>query len=183
MDDRDAMEIGLIENLQREDINILDEAKGYQRLLTEFGHTQEEVAASLGKSRSHVANTLRLLELPEKFHALIYTGKLSAGHARVLVTAEDQDGMASQILNEGLSVRAAEKLAGEQAGRVAKKKVKAANTISKDSDTLMLERELGNALGTQVVIDLASGSSGAVRIKFDNLDQLDLITRRLSRVA
>ncbi len=176
-----ALEIALIENLQRENLNPVEEAQGYQRLMEEFGHTQEQAARALGKSRSHVANTLRLLNLPRSVLEMLRDGRLSAGHARTLVTADDPEALARQIVEQSLSVRDAEKLAADSSGRpAAKKGGKAAAKPPKDADTLALEEELSNALGMSVTIDMKDGASGMLKIGFTSLDQLDEALHRLS---
>ena len=174
--DDQALEIALIENLQREDLNPVEEALGYQQLIEEFGHTQAKAAEVLGKSRSHVANMIRLLTLPPAVQALLRDGKLSAGHARTLVTAENPEELAKMILNQELSVRDAEKLAAQKSGRTPGSKSKKA----KDVDTLALEEEMSNALGMNVSIDMRDSHKGALKINFKTLDQLDEILHRLS---
>jgi len=179
--DEQALEIALIENLQREDLNPVEEAQGYKQLMEEFGHTQEQTAKALGKSRSHVANTIRLLTLPRPVVDLIRSGKLSAGHARTIITSSDPEALAKQIIEQGLNVRDAEKLAADTSGRSSgKKKAKTA----KDVDTIALEKEISNALGMKVTIDVKKDSKGirggALKVDFKSLDQLDEILHRLS---
>ncbi len=180
LDDETVLEIALVENLQREDLNAVEEAEGYRRLLNQFGHTQEETAEIVGKSRSHVANTLRLLSLPEKVQDMVRDGKLSAGHARALVTADNAEAIAKKVIAEGLNVRQTEALMGgdkeESAKPAAKKKAK----VKKDADTRALEEEVSNALGMKVSIDMSGMGSGSLSIAFDSLDQLDEILHRLS---
>jgi ParB family chromosome partitioning protein len=178
--DVQALEIALIENLQRADLNPLEEAIGFARLMKEFGHTQEKLAASLGKSRSYLANTLRLLALPGSVQLLVRQGKLTAGHARALVTAKDPDALAKIVLDRNLSVRATEKLAAEEEGRPARaaKGVKA----GKDIDTLALEKHMTEILGLKVSIDMNGAGKGSIRIDVKSLDQLDDVMRRLSQV-
>ena len=180
LNDEQALEIALIENLQREDLNPIDEARGYKQLVEEFGHTQEKAAAILGKSRSHVANMMRLLMLPSKVLEMLKDGKLTMGHARTLITADDPEALAKIIVEQGLSVRAAEQLAADfAAGKAVKGKKKA--KIAKDVDTVALEEEVSNAIGMKVSID-AKGSKGAgvMKISYKSLDQLDEICRILS---
>ena len=187
LSDLEAMELGLIENLQREDLNSIEEALGYSRLIEQFGHTQEQVATNLGKSRSHIANTLRLLTLPESVQAYIEQGKLTAGHARALVTADNPEELAEKIIQDNLSVREAEKFAK---GSGAKKKSSAksskpsdsASTSNKDVDTLALENELSSILGMRVEIDIKGNdhTKGTLHINFNDLDQLDEVLHRLS---
>jgi len=185
--DLQAMELGLIENLQREDLNSIEEALGYSRLIEQFGHTQEQVAQNLGKSRSHIANTLRLLTLPEKVQAYIELGKLTAGHARALVTADNPEELAEKIINDNLSVRDAEKFAKGSGAKKSKssssaKSAPAAPVSDKDVDTLALEDELSSILGMRVEIDIKGNdhTKGTLRIDFSDLDQLDEVLHRLS---
>jgi ParB family chromosome partitioning protein len=182
LDDTTALQIALIENLQREDLNSIEEAKGYQRLMDEFGHSAEEVGKVLGKSRSHIANTTRLLHLPENVQNMVSDGQLSAGHARAILTAENPEILAYEIINNSLSVREAEKLAAGASGRnIKKRKVKNRKTASgKDADTLSLENEVSSALGMNVSIDMSAASEGKLSIEFKSLDQLDDILHRLS---
>jgi len=183
MNDEQAAEIALIENLQREDLNALEEAQGYKRLMDEFGHTQEKLAAGLGKSRSHIANMTRLLTLPNGVQNLIRDGKLSAGHARALITAENPEELAKTIVLQGFSVRETEKLAAASAGKA--KKAKARAPIAKDIDTLALEKDMTGRLGLKVSIDMKGdgkgGRTGQISIAFKDLDQLDSVLRLLSR--
>jgi ParB family chromosome partitioning protein len=185
MEDDQALEIALIENLQREDLNPLEEAEGYQRLMDQFSHTQGKLSAVIGKSRSHIANTLRLLNLPENVQAFVNDGSLSAGHARALITAENPHALAKTIINQGLSVRETERLAKETKADYDKKKDKpaAAKKQKKSADTLALEEEISNKLGMDVIIDVKSGQTGQVKINFANYDQLDDIIHRLSHAS
>ncbi len=176
LSDEAAMEIALIENLQREDLNALDEAEGYQRLMSEYGHTQEKLAAALGKSRSHIANITRLLTLPPSVQLFLRQDKISAGHARALITAEDPEAIAKTVINHGLSVRETEKLVAGEKEKPAKEKKKAP---VKDTDTRALEADLSAALGMKVTID-AKGKSGTLKVAFKDLDQLDELMHRLS---
>ncbi len=179
--DVQALEIALIENLQRADLDPMDEAYGYQRLMDEFGHTQEKLAAALGKSRSHIANTLRLMSLPTGVQQLLREGKLSAGHARALVTAANPEVLARAVVERGLSVRDTEKLAAGTAGGHGKK-AGAKKSAGKDVDTLALEHEISQALGLKVIIDMKKdGRAGSLSIDFKSLDQLDDVLKRLSQ--
>jgi ParB family chromosome partitioning protein len=178
-DDATALQVALIENLQREDLNAVEEALGYRRLMDEFGHTQERLATMLGKSRSHVANMVRLLSLPDSVLDEIRQGKISAGHARALITSSDPELLLQQILSQGLSVRETERLANDAAGKP-KRPQATTEKIPKDVDTLALEAEMSAALGMRVAIDLKGAGIGGVRIDFQSLDQLDDILRRLS---
>ncbi len=172
LDDRAALEIALVENIQRADLTVLEEAEGYRRLMAEFGHTQEALATAVGKSRSHVANMMRLLGLPEPVKQLLDSGELSAGHARALLNAVDPAGMAREIVRRGLNVRQAELLA--KSGKTARHRTAPA----KDADTAALERDLTNLLGLKVAISFAE-RGGALTIHYRTLEQLDDVIRRL----
>ncbi len=176
-DDVTALEVALIENLQRQDLNAIEEAAGYRRLMDEFSHTQEKLAAALGKSRSHVANMVRLLNLPESVQEYLRQGKLSAGHARALITAADPAALAQKIVEAGLNVREAERLAADHAAKPRAAK----SRPEKDIDTLALEAEMSATLGMKVSIDMRSGGAGLLKIDFRSLDQLDEVLRRLSK--
>ncbi|MBV2359415.1 ParB/RepB/Spo0J family partition protein [Thalassococcus sp. CAU 1522] len=181
-DDTEVLEVAIIENIQRADLNAIEEAAGYRQLMMKFGHTQEKMAEALGKSRSHIANLLRLLNLPESVQAMVSDGRLSAGHARALVTAPDPEALAKQIVAKGLSVRDAEKLAkrsGEPATRDAKRK--SGISFDKDADTKALEGDLTAALGMRVSVDhKPGGEAGRVTITYDTLEQLDALCMVLS---
>jgi ParB family transcriptional regulator, chromosome partitioning protein len=164
LDDRAALEIALVENIQRADLTVLEEAEGYRRLMAEFGHTQEALATSVGKSRSHVANMMRLLGLPEAVKQLLDSGALSAA---------DPAGLAREIVRRGLNVRQAELLA--KGGKAVRHKA----AVTKDADTAALERDLTNALGLKVAISFAGGRGGALTIQYRTLEQLDDLIRRL----
>ncbi|MBI1326561.1 MAG: ParB/RepB/Spo0J family partition protein [Alphaproteobacteria bacterium] len=181
--DAETLELSIIENLQREDLNAVEEAQALKRLMDEFGHTQEALAGIIGKSRSYVANLTRLLSLPEDVLRLINEAKLSAGHARVLVTAADPLQLANEIIFGGLSVRQAEAL-GRKAP--AKKGVKRAirepankNADDKDVNLKALEQQLSLNTGLKVSIDMKDKVAGALNIEFKNLDQLDDMIKRL----
>jgi ParB family chromosome partitioning protein len=173
--DREAMAAGLVENLQRQDLNIMEEAEGYRRLLDEFGLTQEGLGQAVGKSRSHVANTLRLLVLPPEVRDLVANGILSAGHARTLVTAAEPGRLAAQIVARGLNVRQAEALAASQS----RPKGASPERPSRDADVAALERELTERLGLRISIR-HQGKGGEVVIRYRDLDQLDGLVRLLS---
>jgi ParB family chromosome partitioning protein len=187
--DSGVLEVALVENVQRADLNPVEEAEGYRRLMDEFGHTQESLSDVVGKSRPHIANTLRLMTLPDDVRAYIAAGRLSAGHARTLIGLTAASRIAHQIVRKGLSVRQAEKLAKieripseerEEAARNAANRRAAGPT--KDVDTLALEKMLSNALGLKV--DIAFGRRGGrVTIDYINLEQLDDIIRRLGAPA
>ena len=178
LDDTEVLEIAIIENIQRADLNAVEEAAGYRQLMDRFGHTQEKLAEALGKSRSHIANLLRLLGLPEGVLDMIRDGSLTAGHARALVTSDDPMGLAKEIVRRGLSVRDTEKLVKAPRDRKATNQNAAPE---KDADTRTLEKDLAAALGLPVSIghDSETGK-GTMILKYKTLDQLDEICRRLS---
>jgi ParB family transcriptional regulator, chromosome partitioning protein len=178
VNDGEALELAIIENVQRTDLNPLEEAMGYQSLATEFDHSQDAIAKIVGKSRSHVANTLRLLKLPEPVKAYIAEGKISAGHARMLIGQPDPERIAREIVERGLNVRQVEALAQERA-EASGKSVKARKRASKDADTAALEKRLSDALGLAVRID-HRGQGGVLDIRYRSLDQLDEVVRRLT---
>lgn len=180
LDDASAFEIALVENIQRADLNPIEEADGYRRLIDEYGHTQEELARLTSKSRSHVANLLRLLDLPEAVRTHVVEGRLTMGHARALVSAPDPERLAQKVIEGGLSVRQTEALASGAQGR-APAPARARNNFpeEKDADTIALERLLAEALGLVVDIDV-DGIRGKVMISYANLDQLDMLCRRLT---
>lgn len=180
LDDIQALEIALIENLQREDLNPIDEALGYQKLMEDFGHTQEKMAEALGKSRSHIANMVRLLKLPSAVQEMVADNGLSMGHARALITAKDPVGLAKAVLAKGLSVRETEALANEMSDKPKKSAAKKSQKTGKDADTLALESEVSNAIGMNVTIDSKNGKEGTLLINFKSLDQLDELLHRLS---
>jgi ParB family transcriptional regulator, chromosome partitioning protein len=165
--DAEAMEIALIENLQREDLSALEEAEAYRRLLQEFGRTQAALADAVGKSRSHVANTLRLLGLPESVRRRLEDGALSAGHARALLAAADPAALAAEIIRRGLNVRMTERLVQRRAGRP-----RASARHARDADTAALEHDLTNVLGMRVTI-AARPRGGVLTVHYRDLDQLD----------
>ncbi len=176
--DTEALEIMIIENVQREDLNAMEEARGYHALAEEFKHSQESIAKVVGKSRSHVANMMRLTKLPDEVQAYIASGELSAGHARALIGVPDPAAAAKRIVSEGLSVRQTEVLAHEE-GVPARKPQKArAGKAVKDPDTIALEKRISDALGMKVSVDHRD-PGGMVQIKYSDLDQLDDIVRRL----
>ena len=175
--DAEALELAIIENVQRADLNPLEEAMGYQALADEYKYTQDDIARTVGKSRSHVANTLRLLKLPEAVKAYINAGKLTAGHARALVGLPDPEPIAREIVERGLNVRDVESLAQQRASSAGKPK-KQRQRAAKDVDTLAVEKRLSDALGLTVTIE-TRGEGGVVQIKYRELDQLDDVIRRL----
>lgn len=182
-DDIEVLEIAIIENIQRADLNAVEEAAGYRQLMDKFGHTQEKMAESLGKSRSHIANLLRLLNLPSPVLDLVRSGDLSAGHARALVPAQDPLKLAQQIVKGGLSVRAAEALVKKDTGGDATKPTKASKgpTPEKDADTVALEGDLSATLGMKVRLDHSAGrEDGQLVVSYKSLDELDELCRILS---
>lgn len=181
VNDSDALEIMIIENVQREDLNAMEEAQGYHALADEFKRSQEDIAKIVGKSRSHVANMMRLTKLPAEVQALIANGDLSAGHARALIGVPDPLAAAKRIVAEGLNVRQAEALAHEEG--VPERKPQKARTgtaakVSKDADTLALEKRVSDALGLAVTVSHRD-PGGTVQINYRNLEQLDEVMRRL----
>jgi len=174
-DDRTALEIALVENIQREELNAWEEGETYRRLIEEYGHSQEELGRIVGKSRSHIANLMRLRNLPMRVHGWLVSGEISMGHARALLQCEDPEGIAKQVIERGLSVRDTERLA---------KRAKAGKSLAKarggrDPDLEALERQLGDILGLKVQIS-HSARGGTVTLGYSSLDQLDLICQRLS---
>ena len=181
LDDAATYEIALVENIQRQDLNAIEEAGAYRRLIDDFGHNQEALAKLVGKSRSHVANLMRLLELPEGVQALVGDGSLAMGHARALIGAPDAEAIARRVAKEGLSVRAVEALVrdGKGGGRKAPLEYKSADG-GRDPDIVAVERHLSELLGIGVAIQYTGGGKGALTLKFGSLDQLDMICQRLS---
>lgn len=175
--DDDALQLALIENIQRQDLNAIEEAEGYRRLTEDFGHSQNEVAEAVGKSRSHVANTLRLLTLPPEVSEMVRDGRLTAGAARAILNDPDPVGTAKRIVEEGLNVRQAEAIRRgvEQAAKPP------AEAPHKDADTIALEQSLRDSLGLQVDIKHKGAKGGQVVVKYRTLEQLDEICRRLTR--
>jgi len=180
LDDLETMEIAIIENVQRADLNAIEEAFGYQALIERFGRTQEAVAQTVGKSRSYVANALRLLALPEAVQLELRAGRLSAGHARALASAPDPAGLARQVVERGLNVRDTEALARRAQGGGDRPKSGGRGTQVKDPDTLALENDLADALGLEVEI-LDHDGVGEIRVRYATLEQLDDLCRRLTR--
>ena len=180
LSDEGLLEIALVENIQRADLNPLEEASGYLRLIDEFDHTQESLAKVVGKSRSHVANTLRLLTLPETVQRLVDQGQLSAGHARALIGADDPTGLAAKIVKSGLNVRQTEALVKREKSP----RKSAQSTVPRnDPDTMALERTVSDLLGLKVNIEFRGENvGGKVVVHYGNLDQLDEIIRRLGQM-
>lgn len=177
VDDKEALELAIIENVQRADLNPLEEALGYGQLIEQFDYTQQDLAQVIGKSRSHVANTLRLLRLPEDVQSMVSSGTLTAGHARTLITAEDPAMLAKQIVSGGLSVREAEALSQQR--DVAGKRKPTEPVVQRDADTVALERRLSDALGLSVSL-AHSERGGKLEIRYKTLEQLDGICARLT---
>jgi ParB family chromosome partitioning protein len=195
LSDRDVLEIAIIENVQRQDLSPLEEATGYQRLMEEFDYTQEQLAERIGKSRPHIANMLRLLDLPEKVRELLSSGELTTGHARALIKADDPVALAVRVVAEGLNVRQTEKLAQEHkpggkpaskngtgkatAGKAGSAGVTRTPPEEKDADTRALERDMEQRLGLKVEIEF-DGSGGQVIVHYRSLEQLDEIIGKLN---
>jgi ParB family chromosome partitioning protein len=178
VNDADALEIAIIENVQRSDLNAMEEAQGYHALAADFKRSAEDIAKIVGKSRSHVANMMRLTKLPDSVQAYIFEGKLSAGHARALISLPDPAAAATRAVEEGLSVRQTEALAHDE-GLPQRAPQKARGSVQpKDADTIALEKRISDILGLKVSVDHRN-PGGTVQIKYSDLDQLDDILRRL----
>jgi len=177
LDDRAALEVAIVENVQRSDLNALDEAMGYERLIAEFGYSQAELGQVIGKSRSHVANTLRLVKLPEEIKDHVAAGRLTAGHARALLTAADPSGLARRIVAEGLSVRDAERLAAEPVTAAVKRVQSEASRAT--ADIRAVERRVGDRLGLAAKLAHKPDGSGELRLRYRTLDQLDALLAAL----
>ncbi|MBB5721318.1 ParB family chromosome partitioning protein [Loktanella ponticola] len=179
-DDTEVLEIAIIENIQRADLNPVDEAAGYRQLMDKFGHTQEQMSQALGKSRSHIANLLRLLNLPDDVQRMLTDGQISAGHARALVGHPFASALARQIVEGGLSVRDAERLAKQETNKAASTPKAKKPSGSKDADTVQIEAELAATLGMKVSIDHSNdGEGGKMVLNYRSLDQLDDLLRAL----
>ncbi|KAF0118308.1 MAG: chromosome partitioning protein ParB family [Rhodospirillaceae bacterium] len=177
LSDKEALEVGLVENLQRQDLSPLEEAEGYSRLVEEFHHTQEELSQAVSKSRSHVANMMRLLVLPDPIKEMLDHGTLSAGHARALLGAQEPVKLAQSIVSRGLNVRQTEKMVQKEGGKIARKAEHAART--RDADLIALERDISNRLGLKVSLSFG-GQGGELTIHYRSLEQLDDILLRLN---
>ena len=177
-DDREALEIAIVENVQRTDLNAIEEAAGYEQLIAEFNYTQNDLARVIGKSRSHVANTLRLSKLPASVRQMVSEGAVSAGHARALLSVSDPEFMARKIIDEGLSVRDIERIVQDES-RGETKGVTSKPRAEKDPDTRAVEKALEEALGLSVSIGHRANGSGEVKISYKTLEQLDALCRRL----
>lgn len=174
--EREALELAIIENVQRSDLNALEEAMGYEALISQHNYNQTDVARIVGKSRSHVANTMRLLKLPEPVQESVRSGELTAGHARALINLPNAEAAARRIIERGLNVRQTEALAQQDAETPSVKRPRSSR--SKDEDTLALEKALSDALGLSVAVEHA-GPGGEIRIRYGSLEQLDAVCRRL----
>lgn len=182
--DTEVLEVAIIENIQRSDLNAIEEAAGYQQLMERFGHTQEKLSDALGKSRSHIANLIRLLNLPSDVQALVVSGQLSAGHARALITSEDPSALAKKVIEGGLSVRETERLAKAEKTPTEPKTKKSYKSSEKDADTRALETDLSAAIRMKVKIDHKDGTEkGVLSVSYDSLDELDALCGILSRGA
>jgi ParB family transcriptional regulator, chromosome partitioning protein len=179
LSDSEAAEFALIENVQRTDLNPIEEATGYSELIERFGYTQEQVADAVGKSRSHLANTLRLLRLPASVQALLQDGRLTSGHARALIGHDDAEGLARRIVEEDLNVRAVEALVQDEDRGSGAANSGRRGGDDKDADARAFEKDLSDSLGLRVEIKPGSGESGTLSIKYGNFDQLDYIRARL----
>jgi ParB family transcriptional regulator, chromosome partitioning protein len=174
--DKEVLELAIIENVQRQDLNAIEEASGYRDLIGRFDYSQDQVSEIIGKSRSHVANTLRLLKLPASVQALVQQGALTAGHARALIGRDDAEALARRIVEDGMNVRDVEALVqGRDDGEAGIPR----KTRDKDPDTKAFEKELADLLGLKVEIKRGSGETGQLVIRFGNFDQLDYIRQRL----
>jgi ParB family chromosome partitioning protein len=179
LSDREAAEFALIENVQRTDLNPIEEATGYSELIEKFGYTQEQLAEVIGKSRSHLANTLRLLRLPASVQGLVQDGRLTSGHARALIGRDDAEALARRIVEEDLNVRAVEALVQDEGRGGSTAKAHRRDGSEKDADARAFEKDLSDSLGLKVEIKPGSGESGTLSIKYGNFDQLDYIRARL----
>lgn len=176
----EVLEIAIVENVQRTDLNAIEEAQGFQALIDRFGRTQQEIADAVGKSRPHIANMLRLLALPDDLQEMVRDGRLSSGHARAILTAPDPRGLAARAISEGLNVREVERLAQIAKDEKHGPRVSSTPTVdAKSADTRALEQSLSAALGLDVAISEKAGGAGEVKISYKTLDQLDDVLRRL----
>ncbi len=178
LEDKEVLELAIIENVQRTDLNSIEEASGYRELVERFDYSQEQLSEIIGKSRSHVANTLRLLKLPESVQAMVRNGELTAGHARALIGRDDAEDLAHHIIEHDLNVRQVEALA-QGSDEVGRGGGSTRSVREKDADTRAFENELSAALGLKVEVKRGSGESGNLIIKYGNFDQLDYIRMRL----
>ena len=172
LNDVESLEIAIIENVQRSDLTVIEEATGYKKLIESYGHTQEQLSEIVGKSRSHVANIMRLLTLPQSIQDMITEGKISAGHARAIMNSAFPEKLAEKIISENLSVREAESIAKQGKNHIKKVRLK-------DPDTVDLENSLSQKLGLNVEINHKGNKGGHIKIDYKNLDQLELVTKKL----
>ena len=172
LNDVETLEIAIIENVQRSDLTVIEEATGYKKLIESYGHTQEQLSEIVGKSRSHVANIMRLLTLPQSIQDMITEGKISAGHARAIMNSAFPEKLAEKIVSENLSVREAESIAKQGKNQIKKVRLK-------DPDTVDLENSLSQKLGLNVEINHKGNKGGHIKIDYKNLDQLELVTKKL----
>jgi ParB family chromosome partitioning protein len=181
--DQEALELAIIENVQRSDLNAIEEAAGYRELIERFGYTQEELSQIIGKSRSHLANTMRLLKLPDTVQGLVREGQLTAGHARALVGREDAEMVAQDIVKKGLNVRDVEALVSDKksggGGNLANLQRGGVSGLQKDADTRAAEREMADALGLAVEIAPGKGEAGEIIIRYRSLEQLEAVRKKL----
>lgn len=183
-DDRQALEFAIIENIQRADLNPLDEARGYENLVAQFGYTQNDLAKIMGKSRSHVANTLRLSRLPEDVKQKVTSGALSAGHARALLAVSDPELVARRVVDQGLTVRDVERIAQREAEGPDEASAKPSRrAFERDADTTALEKRLSEILGLEVAVEHRGEKGGAVRIKYRTLEQLEALSHKLAQAG
>ena len=181
LSDAEALEISIIENIQRHDLNPIEESIGYKRLMDEFSHTQNALGKAVGKSRSHIANMLRLLSLPEGVQILMREGAISMGHARALITAENPEALAKLVVKDGLSVRQTEQMAKSlKPGGQSKKSAGSGAGKAKDADTVAFENELSAVIGLKVELSSVNGESGILKIHYSTLEQLDDISAKLN---
>ena len=179
LDDREALELAIVENVQRADLDAIEEARGYQRLIEEFGYAQGDLAKVIGKSRPHVANTLRLLQLPPSTRRLVSEGEISAGHARALLAVKSPETVAARIVAEGLTVRNVERIAQKESSGAASPRAKKREEV-KDADTRALEKTLTDALGLSVSLHALGDERGELRIRYETFEQLDGLCRKLA---
>ena len=172
--DKEVLELAIIENVQRADLNAIEEARGYRELTERYSYTQDDLAQIIGKSRSHLANTLRLLKLPDSVQQMVLEGQLSAGHARALVGRDDAEALAKRVIERGMTVRDIEALVQLPVGEGDPHRRR-----EKDPDTLAFEREVSDALGLRVEIKKGSGENGTLKIRYRNYDQLEYVKQRL----
>ncbi|MBW6532370.1 ParB/RepB/Spo0J family partition protein [Sphingomonas sp. RRHST34] len=185
--DSETLQIALLENIQRQDLNAIEEARAYQRLIDEFGHTQDALARAVHKSRSHVANLLRLLDLPDEVQSRVVSGTLTMGHARAMVSADDPIALADQVVTQGLSVRQTEKLASsdKRGGNAAPRETtggarRMAPASAGSADIAALENQLADLLGLKVHIAFNEDGRGSITLDYSSLEQLDMVCQRLS---